>query len=114
MIAPDHHAQLNRSICYILVYTSTCAFPILLGYSLWLYYLALHYLLTRGCDYLIGRYRDNNINDIRNLRDYFRVYDIYILKDRKRIAENLTIVVNINEYYKWTETEINEKLKFNK
>src|ERR1700733_5010536 len=58
MIAPDHHAQLNRSICYILVYTSTCAFPILLGYSLWLYYLALHYLLTRGCDHLIGRYRD--------------------------------------------------------
>jgi hypothetical protein len=58
MIALDHHAQLNRSICYILVYTSTCAFPILLGYSLWLYYLALHYLLTRGCDYLIGRCRD--------------------------------------------------------
>src|ERR1700733_6621352 len=58
MIAPDHHAQLNRSICYILVYTFTCAFPILLGYSLWLYYLALHYLLTRGCDHLIGRYRD--------------------------------------------------------
>jgi hypothetical protein len=58
IIALNHHAQLNRNICYILVYTSTCAFPILLGYSLWLYYLTLHYLLTRGCDHLIGRCRD--------------------------------------------------------
>jgi hypothetical protein len=58
MIALDHHAQLNRSICYILVYTSTCAFPILLGYSLVLYYQAQHHLLTRGCDHLIGRCRD--------------------------------------------------------
>jgi hypothetical protein len=58
MIALDHHAQFNRNIYYILVYTSTCAFPILLGYSLWLYYLALHYLLTRGCDYLIDKYRN--------------------------------------------------------
>jgi hypothetical protein len=30
----DYHAQLNKSIRYILVYTSTCAFPILLGYSI--------------------------------------------------------------------------------
>jgi hypothetical protein len=56
MIALNHHAQLNKSIYYILVYISTCAFPILLGYSLRLYYLALHYLLTRGCDHLIGKY----------------------------------------------------------
>jgi hypothetical protein len=61
MIAFDYHAQLNRSICYIFVCTSTYAFPILLGYSLWLYYLALHYLFTRGCDHLIGRYRDTRI-----------------------------------------------------
>ena len=58
VIALDHHGQLNRSICYILVYTSTRAFPIPMGYSLVLYYSALHYLLTRGCDYLIGRCRD--------------------------------------------------------
>jgi hypothetical protein len=58
MIALDYHAQLNRNICYILVYISTCAFLTLLGYSLWLYYLALHYLFTRGCDHLISRYRN--------------------------------------------------------
>jgi hypothetical protein len=58
IIAFNHHAQLNRSIYYILVYTFICAFPILLDYNLWLYYLALHYFLTRGCDYLISRYRD--------------------------------------------------------
>jgi hypothetical protein len=34
MIALNHYAQFNKNICYILVYTSTCAFPILLGYSL--------------------------------------------------------------------------------
>jgi hypothetical protein len=58
IIALDHHAQFNKSICDIFVYISTCAFPTLLGYSLWLYYLALHCLLTRGCDHLIGRCRD--------------------------------------------------------
>jgi hypothetical protein len=58
MIALDHHAQLNKSICYILVYTSTYAFPVLLDYSLRLYYLALYYLLTRDCDHPIGKYRD--------------------------------------------------------
>jgi hypothetical protein len=61
IITLDHYAQFNKSICYILVYTSTYAFPILLGYSLWLYYLALHYFLTRGCDHLIGKYR-NTLN----------------------------------------------------
>jgi hypothetical protein len=58
IIAFDYHAQFNRNIYYILVCTSTCAFPILLDYSLWLYYLALHYFFTRGCDYLIGKCRD--------------------------------------------------------
>ena len=48
----------NKNIRYILVYTFTCAFPILLGYSLVLYYQAQHYLLTRDCDHLIGRCRD--------------------------------------------------------
>jgi hypothetical protein len=61
IIILNYHAQLNKSIYYILVYISTCAFPILLDYSLWLYYLALHYLLTRGYDYLIGKYR-NTLN----------------------------------------------------
>jgi hypothetical protein len=61
IIALNHHAQLNRSIYYILVYISTCAFPILLDYNLELYYQALHYLLTRGCDHLIGRCRDKLI-----------------------------------------------------
>jgi hypothetical protein len=56
----------------------------------------------------------NNTDDIRNLRDHFRIYNIYILRDRKRIAENLTIVININEYYKWTEIKANEELKLNK
>jgi hypothetical protein len=35
IIAPDYHAQFNKSICYILVYIPTRAFPILLGYSLY-------------------------------------------------------------------------------
>jgi hypothetical protein len=56
----------------------------------------------------------NNINDIRNLRDHFRVYNIYIPRDKRRITENFIIVVNINEYYKWTEVKANEKLKLNK
>jgi hypothetical protein len=67
IIAFNHHVQFNRSICYILVYIFTCAFPILLGYSLWLYYLALHYLLTRGCDHLIGRCRDTKLRFARFL-----------------------------------------------
>jgi hypothetical protein len=58
MIAFNYHAQLNRNICYILVYTFIYAFPILLNYSPILYYQILHYLLTRDCDYLIGRYRN--------------------------------------------------------
>jgi hypothetical protein len=58
MIALNHHAQFNRNICYILVYTSTCAFPILLNYNLVLYYQALHYLLTRDYEHPIGRYRN--------------------------------------------------------
>jgi hypothetical protein len=56
----------------------------------------------------------NNTDDVRNLRDYLRVYGIYILRDKRRIAKNLTIVVSINKYYEWTEAETNEKLKFNK
>jgi hypothetical protein len=41
----------------------------------------------------------NNINDIRNLRDHFRVYNIYISRNGRRIAENLIIIVSIDEYY---------------
>jgi hypothetical protein len=52
IIAFNHHAQFNKSIYYILVYTSTYAFPILLSYSLVLYYPAQHYLLTRSCDHV--------------------------------------------------------------
>jgi hypothetical protein len=56
----------------------------------------------------------NNINDIRNLRDHLRAYNIYILRDGRRIAENLAIIVSINEYHKWTEAKANEELKLNK
>jgi hypothetical protein len=97
MIVFNYHAQFNRNICYILVYTSTYAFPILLGYSLWLYYLALHYLLTRGCDHLIGRCRDKCASDLnisRNktlgYRNYWKPYlnlnPIFIKKAHKAIA----------------------------
>jgi hypothetical protein len=61
MIALDYYAQFNKSIYYILVYISTCAFPILLSYNLRLYYLAQHYFLTRDYDYLINRYH-NTLN----------------------------------------------------
>jgi hypothetical protein len=40
IIVFDYHAQFNKNIYYILVYTSICAFPILLSYSLVLYYRA--------------------------------------------------------------------------
>jgi len=56
----------------------------------------------------------SNTDDIRNFRDHFRAYGIYILRDGRRIAENLIIVVNIDEYHEWTEVEANEELKFNK
>jgi hypothetical protein len=62
IITVNYHAQFNRSICYILVYIFICAFPILLGYSLWLYYLALHYLFTRDYDYLIDKYRNKTVH----------------------------------------------------
>jgi hypothetical protein len=62
MIALNHHAQFNKNIYYILVYTFTYAFPILLDYNLALYYQAQHYLLTRGCDHLIGRCRDIKVD----------------------------------------------------
>ena len=60
MITLDHHAQLNRSIC-ILVYTSTLRIPYPTRLQPLLYYLALHYLLTRGCDHLTGRCRDKRL-----------------------------------------------------
>jgi hypothetical protein len=66
MIAFDYHAQFNRNIYYILVYIPTCAFLILLGYSLVLYYQAQHYLFTRGCDHLIGRCRNNSNPSLPN------------------------------------------------
>jgi hypothetical protein len=85
MIALNYYAQFNRSIYYILVYTSTCAFPILLGYSLWLYYLALHYLLTRGCDHLIGRCRDT-ANDMGLQEDLKRAWNDH--KDKNKPKNN--------------------------
>jgi hypothetical protein len=56
----------------------------------------------------------NNTDDIRNLRDHLQVYNIYIPRDGRRITENFAIVVSINEYYEWTDTEANEELKLNK
>jgi hypothetical protein len=86
MIVLDYHAQFNRNICYILVYISTCAFPILLGYSLALYYQAQHYLLTRGCDHLIGRYRDTRL--------------LYCIYYTKKPPYSNTITTNFRKYLK--------------
>ena len=54
----------------------------------------------------------NNTDDLRNLRNHLREYGVFIPKNEKRIAENLTNIVTENEYHKWTEAEINEQLKF--
>jgi len=54
------------------------------------------------------------INVTRELRNYLRAYDIFISKDGKRITENLINIITVSEYYKWIETEINEKLKISK
>jgi hypothetical protein len=86
IITFNHHAQLNRNICYILVYTSTRAFLILLGYNLWLYYLALHYLLTRGCDHPIGRCRDNH--DPRHNLGYVRGHRLSYTRRRRYYRAN--------------------------
>ena len=54
------------------------------------------------------------INITRELRNYLRAYDIFILRDGKRIAENLANIIIASEYHKWIEAEINEKLKISK
>ena len=54
------------------------------------------------------------INVTRELRNYLRAYDIFILRNGKRITENLVNIIIVSEYYEWTEAKINEKLKISK
>jgi hypothetical protein len=108
IITLNYHVQFNKNIYYILVYTSTCAFPILLGYSLWLYYLAQHYLLTRGCDHLIGRYRDTTVRAALFAKICIRIklltelikWFISFMSDRTiRFAFNnkINVIIRIND-----------------
>ena len=39
------------------------------------------------------------ISVTRELRNYLRAYDIFILKDEKRIMENLINIIIVSEYY---------------
>jgi hypothetical protein len=51
------------------------------------------------------------ISVTRELRNYLQAYGIFILKNKKCIAENLVNIITASEYHEWTEAEINEKLK---
>jgi hypothetical protein len=39
------------------------------------------------------------ISVTRELRNYLRAYDIFILRNEKRITENLTNIIIVSEYY---------------
>jgi hypothetical protein len=54
------------------------------------------------------------ISVTRELRNYLRAYGIFILRDGKRIAENLANIITVSEYHEWIEAKINEKLKISK
>ena len=52
-----------------------------------------------------------NIDSLREFRNYLREYSVFILKDGKRIAENLAKVAAEKDYHDWTEEEIDNQLQ---
>ena len=55
-----------------------------------------------------------NTNDRRKLRNHLRAYDVFVLKDKRRITKNLASITNASEYHEWTEKKITEELKISK
>ena len=63
-------------------------------YTLWEYYREDFQNWTKNIFFF------NNTDDLRDLRNHLREYDIFILKNGKRITENLANIVTKNKYHK--------------